>query len=31
MEAAVMLAGALGASATLIYLLPRMDSFFEWK
>lgn len=31
MEAVVMPAGGLGASATLVFMLPRMDSYFEWK
>lgn len=27
---AVMLAGVVGAAATLLCLLPGFDSFFEW-
>ncbi|GJE34161.1 hypothetical protein LDDCCGHA_4368 [Methylobacterium oxalidis] len=30
MEAAVMMAGVLGAGVTLVYMRPRLDSFFEW-
>jgi hypothetical protein len=30
MGAAVMMAGVLGAAATLVCLLPGMDSYFEW-
>lgn len=30
MAVAVMMAGVVGAVATLTCLLPRLDSFFEW-
>ncbi len=30
MALAVMLAGVVGAAATLMCLLPGLDSFFEW-
>jgi len=26
----VMMAGVIGAAGTLICLMPRLDSFFEW-
>jgi hypothetical protein len=28
--AIVMMAGVIGAAGTLICLMPRLDSFFEW-
>lgn len=31
MEAVVMIAGAAGAAMTLVYLMPRLDSYFEWE
>ncbi len=30
MAVAVMIAGVVGAAATLMCLMPRLDSFFEW-
>ncbi|MBB2959817.1 hypothetical protein FHU13_000178 [Methylobacterium sp. R2-1] len=30
MAAIVMVAGVAGAAGTLICLMPRLDSFFEW-
>ena len=31
MEAAVMIAGAAGAAMTLVYLMPGLDSYFDWE
>lgn len=30
MAVAVMIAGVVGAAGTLMCLMPRLDSFFEW-
>lgn len=31
MEAVVMIAGAAGAAMTLVYLMPGLDSYFDWE